>query len=64
MTTDATKACDLAVEVFGRTDKALKWLNKPKIEFGWESAITIMDSPGGVDLVVEALIKIDEGYMA
>ena len=60
----AAKAHALAVEVFGNEDKAIRWLHKPRKAFGGDSAIKIIKSETGYEIVEEALYNIDSGHFA
>jgi putative toxin-antitoxin system antitoxin component (TIGR02293 family) len=60
----AAKLHALAQEVLGDKDKAMSWLQKPRKVFGGESAMELMKTEMGAQLVEEALIQLDEGYFA
>lgn len=59
----AAKISALAQEVLG-ADKAMDWLNKPRKIFDGLSAIELIKTEPGADLVEETLIQLDEGYFA
>lgn len=52
----------LAVEVLGSVEKAAVWLHKPRTVFDGMSAMEMMQSEVGAQLVEEALRQLDEGY--
>ncbi len=60
----AAKVQALALEVFGDQQKALAWLHKPRKRFGDQSAIAIIESEAGAQLVEDTLNQIDAGYFA
>jgi putative toxin-antitoxin system antitoxin component (TIGR02293 family) len=60
----AAKVQALAQEVFVDQNKALKWLHKTRAIFGGQSAIVIMQSEAGAQLVEDTLNQIDAGYFA
>jgi putative toxin-antitoxin system antitoxin component (TIGR02293 family) len=55
---------ELGVKVFGDTDKARRWLTKPKDRFGERSPLSMMHSELGGRSVEEMLHQIDEGMFA
>jgi putative toxin-antitoxin system antitoxin component (TIGR02293 family) len=54
----------LAVEVLGSVEKAAVWLHKPRTFFDGMSAMDMMQSDVGAQLVEEAIWQLDEGYSA
>lgn len=60
----AIKIQALAVEVFGDDQKANAWLHKARKHFGGQSALEVMQSESGAQLVEASLSQIDAGYFA
>lgn len=60
----AAKIQALAIEVFADTDKAQAWLKKARSKFGGQSALALMQSEVGAQLVADTLNQIDAGYFA
>lgn len=60
----AAKVQALADEVFGNKEKAVGWLHKPRKRFDNQSAMTLIQSEAGAQLVEETLNQIDAGYFA
>ena len=60
----AMRILALANEVFGSEAKAIRWLQKPLSRFEGKSAIDLLSSELGADLVEEVLVRIDEGFAA
>ena len=60
----AAKLQTLAKEVFGDDDKALLWLHKPRKVFDNLSAMELMKTEAGAQLVEEVLGQLDSGYFA
>ena len=54
----------LATEVLGDDDKALRWLHKPRRAFDNLSAMELMKTEAGAQLVEEMLGQLDAGYYA
>lgn len=54
----------LATEVLGSEDKASKWLHKPRKVFDGMSAMEVMQTEAGGQLVEETLGQLDAGYFA
>ena len=54
----------LAREVLGDDEKALRWLHKPRKAFDQLSAMELMKTEAGAQLVEEALGQLDAGYFA
>lgn len=60
----AAKAQALALEVFGDQEKAVAWLHMPRQRFADQSAMEILQSEAGAQLVEDTLNQIDAGYFA
>lgn len=60
----AAKVQALALEVFGDQQKAITWLHKPRQRFADQSAMQILQSEAGAQLVEDMLNQIDAGYFA
>ena len=60
----AVKILATAETVFGNREKALLWLRKPRGTFGGTSAMELMRTEAGGQLVEEALGQVDEGFFA
>lgn len=60
----AVKILATAEAVFGSREKALLWLRKPRETFGGASAMELMRTEAGGQLVEEALAQVDEGFFA
>jgi putative toxin-antitoxin system antitoxin component (TIGR02293 family) len=58
------KAIVLAEQVFGDKAAALAWLRAPKRKFDGRTPFELLASAEGGQLVEEALVSIDEGYVA
>lgn len=58
----AAKINALAIEVLGNEAKALAWLHKERSLFNRLSAMELIKTEHGAQLVEEALIQLDEGY--
>ena len=54
----------LAEEVFGETDRAWRWLRKPKRQFGGKSSVEMLATEAGARMVEELLAQIDHGLAA
>ena len=54
----------LAREVLGSDEKALHWLHKPRSLFDQLSAMELMKTEAGAQLVEEVLSQLDAGYFA
>lgn len=52
----------LTFEVFRNEEKGLKWLRRPRNRFDWLSAVDLMQTDAGAELVEQALLQIDSGY--
>ncbi len=55
---------DLGVRVFGNSDKARRWLSKPKQRFDERSPLAMMRTELGGRQVEEMLYQLDEGMFA
>ncbi len=58
------KTIVLAEQVFGDKAAALEWLHAAKRRFGGRTPFALLTTAEGGQLVEEALIAIDEGYVA
>lgn len=58
--TDAriARLTDLAVEAFGNRHKALRWLQRPRREFGGISPLEMMETAAGARQVESLLIQL------
>ncbi|WP_299975539.1 antitoxin Xre/MbcA/ParS toxin-binding domain-containing protein [uncultured Pseudoteredinibacter sp.] len=54
----------LALEVFGSKEKAISWLRKPTRSFDDQSALVLLQSEAGAQLVEDKLNQLDAGYFA
>jgi putative toxin-antitoxin system antitoxin component (TIGR02293 family) len=52
---------DETVKVFGTTEKAIRWLTKPKHRFAERTPIQMLRTEIGSRMVEEMLVQIDEG---
>jgi hypothetical protein len=50
-----------AVEVFGNSEKALRWINAPVRSLGNQTPVSLLDTPGGMTQVEDALGRIEHG---
>jgi uncharacterized protein (DUF2384 family) len=53
-----------AVEVFGRADKALGWLNSASRELGGRTPRKVAGTPEGCDQVLGILVGLEHGFPA
>lgn len=60
----AAKAQALALEVFGDQVKASQWLHKPRKQFEGQTAMGLIQTEAGAQLVEDTLNQIDSGYFA
>lgn len=60
----AAKIQALAIEVFADNKKAQVWLQKSRQKFGGQSALELVQSEAGAQLVEDTLNQIDAGYFA
>ena len=58
------KIVALAEQVLGGKDRALKWLHAPKRRLRGKTPVELLATAEGAQVVEEALIAIDEGYVA
>lgn len=58
-----TKIYVLADEVFGNTEKAHSWLNKPRKVFDNQPATKMMKSEHGAQIIEDELKQIDSGFL-
>ena len=54
----------LAEGVFGETERAWRWMRKPKQRFAGRSPLAVLATEAGARLVEEMLYQIDEGQAA
>ena len=54
----------MARAVFGGSERALAWLRKPRRSFGGISAMELLRTEAGGQVVEETLGQLDEGYFA
>jgi putative toxin-antitoxin system antitoxin component (TIGR02293 family) len=52
------------IEVFGKNDNFLSWLNSLNIALGSVKPIELMDNSFGINMVTNELIKIEYGVLA
>lgn len=50
-----------AIEVLGTREKALLWLKTPVRSLGEKTPLSLLDHPGGVEQVQDALGRIEHG---
>ena len=60
----ASKIGAMAGAVFGDSETALAWLREPRRSFGGVSALELLRTEAGAQVVEEALGQLDEGYFA
>jgi putative toxin-antitoxin system antitoxin component (TIGR02293 family) len=53
-----------STELFGSIESFNRWLQMPNYGLFWEKPIDLMQTAGGVDLVMEELIRIEFGDLA
>ena len=53
----------LAEEVLGDRDTAIEWLNRPRKVFDGVSAMEVIKTEAGGDLIEEVLRQIDSDYL-
>jgi uncharacterized protein (DUF2384 family) len=53
-----------AVEVFGKTDKAMSWLNSANHEFGGRTPRELAATADGRDQVLDVLTGLEHGFPA
>ena len=58
----AAKLYALAIEVMGGKEEARQWLRKSRRVFGGSSALKLMQTESGANMVEETLCQIDAGY--
>jgi putative toxin-antitoxin system antitoxin component (TIGR02293 family) len=51
-------------QVFGESERAWRWLRKPKRRFGGQSPIEMLATEAGARLVEEMIAQIDDGLAA
>ena len=60
----AVKIRAMAEAVLGNSEMALAWLRKPRRSFGGISAMELLQTEAGGQVVEEILGQLDEGYFA
>jgi len=53
-----------AEQTFGESERAWRWLRKPKIQFDGKSPIDMLATEAGARLVEELIVQIDDGLAA
>jgi putative toxin-antitoxin system antitoxin component (TIGR02293 family) len=53
-----------AEEVFGDLSSFNRWLRKPALGLGGQDPLQFMQTPGGIDLIREELLRIEFGALA
>lgn len=53
-----------AEEVFGNLESFNRWLRKPAIGLGNHKPLRYLKTPGGIDLIMEELLRIEFGALA
>jgi putative toxin-antitoxin system antitoxin component (TIGR02293 family) len=53
-----------AEEVFGEVASFNRWLRKPAIGLGGQLPLKFMQTPGGIDLIYDELMRIEHGLLA
>jgi putative toxin-antitoxin system antitoxin component (TIGR02293 family) len=53
-----------AEEVFGDLSSFNRWLRKPALGLGGQEPLQFMQTPGGIDLIFEELLRIEFGAFA
>jgi putative toxin-antitoxin system antitoxin component (TIGR02293 family) len=53
-----------AEEVFGDLSSFNRWLRKPALGLGGQEPLQFMQTPGGIDLIREELLRIEFGALA
>lgn len=53
----------LAIEVFGNTEKALKWLRKPMRRFEGKSPLEAAKEECNAQIIRDLLHRLDNGYL-
>lgn len=51
-------------EIFGELDAFRKWIMKPAYGLGWEIPAELMETSGGIELIMEELYRIEFGATA
>jgi putative toxin-antitoxin system antitoxin component (TIGR02293 family) len=51
-------------ETFGNIDEFQKWIEKPAYGLGYKVPKNLIQTPGGIDLVMDELIRIEYGDLA
>jgi putative toxin-antitoxin system antitoxin component (TIGR02293 family) len=53
-----------AEEVFGEVASFNRWLRKPALGLGGQLPLRFMQTPGGIDLIYDELMRIEHGLLA
>jgi len=53
-----------AEEIFGNLSSFNRWLRKPAHGLGGQNPLRYMQTPGGIDLIFEELVRIEFGALA
>jgi putative toxin-antitoxin system antitoxin component (TIGR02293 family) len=53
-----------AEEVFGDVTSFNRWLRKPALGLGGQLPLRFMQTPGGIDLIYDELMRIEHGLLA
>jgi putative toxin-antitoxin system antitoxin component (TIGR02293 family) len=51
-------------KVFGNSDEFQKWIEKPAYGLGYKIPKELMQTPAGIDLIMDELIRIEYGDLA
>jgi putative toxin-antitoxin system antitoxin component (TIGR02293 family) len=51
-------------EIFGNPDEFQKWIEKPAYGLGYKIPKKLMQTPAGIDLILDELIRIEYGNLA
>ncbi|WP_044171174.1 type II RES/Xre toxin-antitoxin system antitoxin [Flectobacillus major] len=51
-------------EIFGNIEAFRNWVNKPAYGLGWQIPYDLMQTSGGIELIMEELIRIEYGDLA
>ena len=51
-------------EIFGELEAFRRWIMKPAYGLGWEIPVELMETSGGIELIMEELIRIEFGATA
>ena len=51
-------------EIFGELEAFRRWIQKPAYGLGWQVPVELMETSGGIEMVLEELIRIEFGDLA